>query len=228
MYEGGYHQAERSLIATLVGQGGTVLDVGANIGLITAMCAGLVGEQGHVHAFEPNPPIFERLRATVGASPQVTLHQLALSDRPGTAGLLLEQSHHGATGLQLAEPHDSTVNVSTVDEIVERERVGSVDLLKVDVEGNEERVLRGADMLIQSRRIAHLLVEVHWDSRTSDWLESWLTTVDGDYRVFRVTYEPSSLGFRRVPRLVEGAWRSLGPSSFNLLVSRRDRLRTAR
>lgn len=226
MYEGGYQPAERSLLAALATKGGTVLDVGANIGVFAGACAALVGEHGCVYAFEPNPQVFARLRATIGDMPQVRARPVALSDEPGTGSLAVEPSHHGATALRAADRGALTVTVSTIDEVVRREAIGGIDLIKIDVEGAEERVIRGAQAVIQSRCVAHVLLEVHPARRSSRWLENWLVAIADDYRIFRLTYESVSLGLRRSPRLVDDDALPAGPSSFNLLVSRRDRIST--
>jgi FkbM family methyltransferase len=223
LYEGGYHAAERSLVTALVGLGGTVLDVGANIGLFTFLAAALVGENGRVHAFEPNPPTFDRLRTAAGAARQVTLHAIALSDEPGVGTLDLQPDHFGATALRTDDSGDASVVVSTVDSIAEREGLGDVDLMKIDVEGEEERVLRGADALVRGGRVAHMIVEMHPDRHSTGWLNEWLDGVSDDYRAFRITYMPNRLGVRRVPRLSDATDPS-GISAFNLLLSRRDRL----
>src|SRR5258706_3403573 len=77
---------EKHAFLALLRAGDVVCDIGANRGHFTRLFARIVGKGGHVHAFEPGPGTFERLREAMSASgvpANFTLHPVALSDSPG-------------------------------------------------------------------------------------------------------------------------------------------------
>jgi FkbM family methyltransferase len=155
----------------LIDPGDLVVDVGANVGYLTSLAAARAGTAGSVISFEPHPEVFGLLEANVGrwsaaeAAP-VETHQVALSDRDGTAQLNAGPRFHANMGLaSLSEPGTATVDDHLVAVAVQRldEVIGdrSIGLLKIDVEGHEPEVLRGAVELLQSGRIRDLIFEDH-------------------------------------------------------------------
>jgi len=123
--------------------GDVVVDVGANFGLTALAAFSAVGSGGEVHAFEPHPRIFSFLVGNIelnGAQEVVTPYNLAIGERAGTAYLTDMRADDqngvspGATGLRVA--------MSTLDDAASR--LASIALLKIDVEGYEPFVLRGA------------------------------------------------------------------------------------
>src|SRR5882757_2876650 len=86
-----YEQNETALVRRLVEPGQSVVDVGANVGYYTLLFASLVGESGHVHAFEPFPAnahLLEKSIAENSLSAVVSLRQKAIGDRAGTLRLI--------------------------------------------------------------------------------------------------------------------------------------------
>ena len=75
--------AEISWMRRLVRPGSNVLDIGANIGFYTSLLSDLIGSEGHVHAFEPEPTNFKHLSAITGERKNVTLVPKAVSDHSG-------------------------------------------------------------------------------------------------------------------------------------------------
>jgi FkbM family methyltransferase len=125
----------------------TVADVGANVGFHTVVIAREVGPSGEVHAFEPLPETVGLLRANVWrhGCDNVTLHEAAATDAPGTVSLELDPD--GRSGAHLAEG-GIEVAATTLDAALGGRRL---DVLKLDVEGAEPLVLRGArDVLAAS------------------------------------------------------------------------------
>jgi FkbM family methyltransferase len=190
---------------------GVAIDVGANIGVFSVVLARSVGPDGHVHAFEPLPVTRDRLRRTLALNDlaNVTIHPVAMSDVTGVAELALYgagfESWSSLTrqeidlSTHLMQPERRIeVPTGTLDEFCATEDIEHVGLLKVDVEGAEGRVLRGASALLAAHRIALLFVELSdntletdgWSSRqVIDLLDghgydTW-TIVDGELRPFR-------------------------------------------
>jgi FkbM family methyltransferase len=121
--------------------GGVFVDVGANVGFHTVLAARLVAPGGSVYAVEPAPWTLDLLRANVWRSGlDVNVLPYAASDLPGTVRLAVDPEHR--SGAQLSEKHgDVEVEAARLDDLLPEIEV---DVLKVDVEGGEPLVLRGA------------------------------------------------------------------------------------
>ena len=118
----------------------TVLDVGANIGMTAAIMSGVV-HAGNIFAFEPGPKVFGELQANCHRNnlTNVHPHQLAISDKPGMVNFA-EDSAYG----HLATDGAIAVQANTLDNLVRTLGLTAVDFIKIDVEGHEWPVLRGA------------------------------------------------------------------------------------
>lgn len=171
IYLGVFEPHETHIVRANLRTGMTFLDVGANVGYYTAVAASMVGKSGRVFAFEPSPYAFERLRSMVARSgfSHVTATQCGLSDVPGKVNLYLGRDSHNHTPTMVAHENSdaTTVTVETLDNMSDVLGIGHVDLLKIDVEGYESRVLAGATRLLASGRIRSILCEFneHWLSR---------------------------------------------------------------
>jgi FkbM family methyltransferase len=132
--------------------GDTFLDVGANVGYYSLLALEIVGDRGSVHAFEIDARPLRCLRRTIrhGGLNNLHVHELALADRCGLIGLACEEdcghSHVDAREMQ------NRVAVATLDVWAEFHRPARVQALKIDVEGAELAVLRGAEKFLTQHR----------------------------------------------------------------------------
>jgi FkbM family methyltransferase len=150
---------EIALVRRMVRRGDVVVDVGANVGFQTRLFAELVGPDGRVHAFEPDATNFRRLTAVVRGLPQVELARAALSDAPGTLTLYpsprLNVDHR-------TYPVDDRVGTEHVPAVTLDGTLAPgtrVRFVKVDVQGDELRVLRGMRRVLDDSRDVCLLLE---------------------------------------------------------------------
>lgn len=145
-------------------EGFVVLDIGANVGLISLLTAKKVGKTGRVYAFEPVPDIFVRLQENIALNGFNNIEPvpLALSSQRGMATISI--SHDGASSL-FRRVSDEFIEVPTerLDDFVEREGIERVDAIKLDVEGAELHVIRGADKTIR-RFKPIMMVEINPDT----------------------------------------------------------------
>jgi FkbM family methyltransferase len=152
----------QDLLAEIVRPGMVVYDVGAHAGFFSLLCAQLAGSHGAVHAFEPRLENAYRLRENAAANraEQIVVHAVALSDSAGEAAFVaLDSTLEG----YLAAPGESAadaVPTDTVDRLVDA-ALPPPELLKLDVEGAEALVIRGAARTIAAHRPL-LLIEVHF------------------------------------------------------------------
>jgi FkbM family methyltransferase len=151
-------------LLSIVKPGHVVFDIGANIGYYTVLASQQVGPTGRVVAFEPlarNVSYLYR-HVRLNRAENVRLIPLGCSDRTGVA--LFRRGPDYATGSLTRGPRSSSaldelVGVTTVDDVVQE--LGLVpNVLKIDVEGAEERVLKGAARTLDAAHPA-VLVGVH-------------------------------------------------------------------
>jgi FkbM family methyltransferase len=152
-----YESGVANVLTTKLSPGDTFVDVGASFGYFATLLARVVGPAGKIVAFEPGPQNFPLLLLNLSSNGiDGEAHQMALSDRPG----LFAYSRSGANGMVSTFGGDPSelglhdlVQVSTLDREL---RDGPVHAMKIDVEGAEGLVLRGARETL--RRWAPLLV----------------------------------------------------------------------
>lgn len=152
---GAYQPHLTGLLSRLLAPGMTFVDVGANIGYFSVLAARLVGETGLVVAIEPgerNCVLLHR-SATRHRLRNVRLHPYALSDRRETLVYLAQGSNGTITDLGDGDDWPSggrLVPAAPLDELVAG--LDRVDVIKIDVEGAESRVLRGAAATLERHR----------------------------------------------------------------------------
>lgn len=149
-------EAEYSVVGEYLRPGDWAIDVGANIGQYTKRFSDLVGPRGRVLAFEPVPTTFALLAANVGRfpNPNVSLFNVALSDRADTVGMDIPRFDTGLVNYY--EAHltanagaELTVLTLRLDALALQQPIA---LVKIDAEGHEESVLAGMQQLISSSR----------------------------------------------------------------------------
>ncbi len=200
---------EKQFFETHLKAGMTVVDIGANQGLYTMLFSALVGSQGKVMSFEPEPDMYQALVDNVmrNRALNVECHNIALGSRPGTAMLSRSLLHRGDN--RLGQGHNEktsrkeAVPVNTLDAVV-AER--PVHFIKIDVQGWEGEVFRGMQKVLENS--PDLLIHFEF------WPKGLRTA----------GFEPSELletlsnqGFK----LFEVGSRPLGPvSNFSRLIKR--------
>jgi len=170
MFEGFWEYWLTEFIWRNVKPGQVALDVGANHGYYAVLMADLVGPEGMVHAFEPNPRMVQLLRQTAalnGFWQTIQVHPVALAAASGRPMLFFATEAEPKNGrlLQEAEAaaalrHDSASNVYEVPVRALDDAIpGRVDFVKIDVEGAEELVWRGMQQLIQRNPEVKVVME---------------------------------------------------------------------
>jgi len=145
----------------------TAIDVGANEGafskLLLIHCPSTI-----VHAFEPVPVTFNRLKQNLSDDPRVRLHPLAASNRTGSA--VIRTFANSERNTLVAELTDSLVvdpigkeKIETLrlDEFLDETKLDRIDFLKIDVEGFEMKVLEGCGRYLNPSTIPYIFFEFH-------------------------------------------------------------------
>ncbi len=155
MLSGRYDPCATRVIERYVNPGDCAIDIGANVGALTLLmarrvsCGGsgvCVGDGGCVLAFEPGPPIHARLERNIQLNPSirdcVRLFPVGLSDMRGVLHWREDTGNRGNGSLMNESGVD--VEVDTLDHVLSESGVRAVSFIKIDVEGMELDVLRGA------------------------------------------------------------------------------------
>jgi FkbM family methyltransferase len=169
---GSFEPNEFAFLDRTVRRGMTFLDVGANDGLYTMFAARRVGRRGRVLAVEPSSRERRVLERNIALNRlrNVVVVASALADQPGQATLQIAPTLHGGHNTLGGFAHKGVdavaseqVQVETLDAVVVRLGIAKVDVIKIDVEGAELKVLEGArDVLRSSRPL--LLIEANDDA----------------------------------------------------------------
>jgi len=138
--------------------GGIAIDVGANVGWHTLLMAARAGSTGRVYAFEPNDSTRRRLVSAVEANDlaHVTVDGRAVADLVGASGFQAPLAGHvwDGTGRLIAAParEAAAIECTTLDAFVAERHIERLALVKIDVEGWELSVLRGARHVLSALR----------------------------------------------------------------------------
>jgi FkbM family methyltransferase len=162
-------------LTTHLGAGDVFVDAGANSGYFTLIAAGLVGAGGRVLAFEPNPAVRRRLEQNVGRNGfhgRVEIAGCALSDRNAERVPLFIPEHDGFATLAPDRTHASSyvagssaieVTTRTFDDWLAASSIGTVAMMKIDVEGAEMSVLAGMRTSLAAGRVRRVILETAGD-----------------------------------------------------------------
>ena len=160
---GTHEEAVQRALETQAGAGEVAYDIGAHAGFFTLLLSRVVGEEGRVLAFEPHPANAARLSRNLDANSctNAQVRVVALSDRTGEARFDAHASSLEGSLLDAAASPNATMVVptTTIDAVV-RDGATPPDLLKIDVEGAEGRVIRGARETITVHR-PRMIIEIH-------------------------------------------------------------------
>jgi FkbM family methyltransferase len=168
-----------------------LFDVGANDGEYLSAALRTVGARMRAYSFEPQSSSFQKLRARIGNDPRVELKKAAVGSEIGSAELFFSLEGETTASLRrdafTGQARSETVMLTTVDRVCEEEHVEHIDMLKIDTEGHEMNVLRGASRMIELGRIAAIQFEfgdtfLHTPFHFCDAWEMLSTR----YRIYRI------------------------------------------
>jgi FkbM family methyltransferase len=163
LHFGVYEKAETKFFYTACRDGMTFLDVGANIGYYTALAARIVGPNGNVIALEPDPESYQYLEQTIKANAvgNVRAFQIAASDSPATLPLFISKDNRGDNRLYAPAEKRPQIEVEArpIDELLSENNINTVDLIKIDVQGYEPKVIAGLEKTINQSPNLTILME---------------------------------------------------------------------
>jgi FkbM family methyltransferase len=210
LWQGGYWQEESQFhfVERFLRPGMTVLDIGAHHGLYTLLASKLVGVRGKVVAFEPSPRERKRLRRHVWLNLclNTKVEPYAVGSTASQAELFVVENKAEDWCNSLRPPviHGTAkaikVDVLSLDDYLGGATLPSVDFIKLDVEGAELSVLKGAQKLLQAARRPVFMIEAE-DTRTKPW----------GYRASEIVSVLEAVGYEWFQPLADGSLVKLGP-----------------
>lgn len=172
-----------------------VFDVGANEGDFSAGVARRLRDFS-VHAFEPHPQTFERLRQRFAYDGRFIINQLAVAAAPGHITLYDYADTAGSNMASLFKatfediyPHKShglEIPSVTLDDYADRNDIKQIGLIKIDVEGAEKMVLEGARKIIETRRVDAIQFEFNAHALIAGFSLLALAKMLPDFDIYRM------------------------------------------
>lgn len=172
----------------------TLFDVGANAGDYTKMLSSHF-PNAKIHCFEPAKESFNKIKDNLGNNENIILNNIGISDNIGESNL-----YYDIDGSRLASLYkrdldylninfteSEVVPLTTLDDYCKKNHIGTIDFLKMDIEGNELRALMGSKQLLAEKRICAIQIEFggcNIDSRT--YFKDFWNLLHKDYDVYRI------------------------------------------
>lgn len=189
---------EHEVVKRCLRAGDVCYDIGANVGLYTVWMSGLIGTEGKVLAFEPNPSHRGGLMKTAETLGNTQVCALGLSDHQGSFDLFVPEDDTMASLADWTENEGGSVRretcfVTTIDKLIDEDKAPRPDFIKCDIEGGEFDCFRGAARTLDSVDAPIILFEANINSTRGfgNNISSGMNFLAGlqnpRYRFFRVS-----------------------------------------
>ena len=158
-----YEKSESKVIKSHCVEGMNMLDLGANIGYYTAIFSQLVGVNGTVISIEPDEESYKYLSKSIDSFnyKNVFSFRIAASDTKQKLPLFISKENRGDNRLYSTNQKRKSIIVEclTIDELLKENKIENLDLIKIDVQGYEPKVLKGMRKIVKSSKELILLSE---------------------------------------------------------------------
>lgn len=158
---GVYEEFETEIVKKIIKKGDVVIDVGANIGYYTLIFAKLVGQEGKVFAFEPEPTNFNILKKNVKINEyeNVILINKAVSNKTGKMTLDLDEINKGGHSISKNNSEKTIEIESTKLDDYFKTYDGNINFIKLDIEGAEVEAIKGMSETIEKNEEVNIMAE---------------------------------------------------------------------
>lgn len=174
----------------------TLLDVGANVGEFTLeILEAFQGQTFQLYAFEPSTRAWSQLKERVPVQPNIHIQHVALSNEQGTADLFFPKEGSALASLHqrdLSHVNQSfgqkeQVSITTLDRFCHENAIEYIHLLKIDVEGHELAVLKGAKGMMDRNAIEVIQFEFGGTSLDSrSYFKDFYQLLSPKYKIYRI------------------------------------------
>jgi FkbM family methyltransferase len=174
----------------------TIFDVGANIGKYSMACLECT-KNPEIYSFEPSKKTFKILMDNL-KDRNIKTYNIGFGDKNGTKTLFYDTDGTGLASLydrdlkhrDIYFTKNEKVKIETIDSFCKRNKIENIDLLKMDVEGNELNILKGAKEMLKNRKIKKIQFEFggcNIDART--FFRDFWNILSEDYHIYRMVYK---------------------------------------
>jgi FkbM family methyltransferase len=169
-----YEQETSNFVGTILQAGDTFVDIGAHVGYFSMLASALVGPEGSVYSFEPEPRNYAHLLDHIEANDATNVRpmHMAVGAKPSIAEFFVNSDNDGGHALwevgrhpfnerTRSAPQSRKVFVTTLDQLFEGRDARSLKAIKIDAEGAEFAILVGAKELLRRHRVPFIIAEIN-------------------------------------------------------------------
>lgn len=176
----------------------TIFDVGANIGEYSTLLKQVFSKKAVIHAFEPSPKTFGKLKLNIGDDAKIRVYNFGFGDSNAKTVLYSNADESGLASVYKRRLDHFNINmdrreeieIKTLDTFCDDQKIDHIHFLKLDVEGNELRVLEGASKMLSSGGIDFIQFEFggcNIDSRT--YFQDFYYLLSDRYQIYRIVMD---------------------------------------
>lgn len=161
----GYHEPEIfHFLDTFLQDGMVFFDIGANIGIYSLYASKRIGS-GRVHCFEPFDETFSKLQVNISLNGinNAALNRVAVGDTVGRINLVVDEDSSKNFVTEVEDSASIFSPIISLNQYADSNSIEHIDYLKIDVEGYELKVIRGASNLIARQAISVIQLELYED-----------------------------------------------------------------
>ena len=166
-----------------------LIDVGAHLGFFTLLGSNLIKDSGMVYAFEPTPHIFDLLIKNTVDKPNIRVNNIALSDIIGEIEFFMDKKN--SLGNSIIKVYSSNFDKKLVRTVTLDSYCRKYDIhptfIKIDVEGGEERVIRGARQILKAQNL--VIVIEFWRENNKSHKNAAEILLNMGYKPYRINVD---------------------------------------
>lgn len=194
-----YERSETELVTKEVKKGYVTLDIGAHIGYYTLIMARLVGKEGRVIAFEPDPDNFDLLKKNIEINgyKNVVLIQKAIANKTGKINLYISEGNRADNRIYDSQDGRKYIEVETIrlDDYFGTYN-GKINFIKIDIQGSEGGVIQGMSSVLGKNKELKIMTEF-WPigiKRFGMEPTEYIKLLQGHYfRIYYINREPVNI-----------------------------------
>jgi FkbM family methyltransferase len=169
-----YEQETSNFVGSILQPGDTFVDIGAHVGYFSMLASAMVGPEGAVYSFEPEPRNYAHLLDHIDANSATNVRpmHMAVGAKPSIAEFFVNSDNDGGHALwevgrhpfnerTRSAPQSRKVFVTTLDQLFEGRDMRSLKAIKIDAEGAEFAILVGARELLRRHRVPFIIAEIN-------------------------------------------------------------------
>lgn len=173
----------------------TVFDVGANVGKYSKLLSENFSGDTNIYSFEPSLVTHSELAKNVRGVKNITPINIGFSDKTGNGVLYSDKKKSGLASIYdrrlnhfgiILKNHEK-IKLTTIDEYSRKNNIRRINFLKIDAEGNEFKILKGANKMLSKKKINYIQFEFggcNIDSRT--FLQDFYYLFGKNYKLYRI------------------------------------------